>query len=775
MNQAQEELLRSCPYNPVHKVKRSRFLIHLLKCRKAHADKNFTKCPFSAEHVVPAHKLMDHVYCCPLNFTAEVFAAKTGNVDKPCPFSKKDSVFWDNLRLKKRVFLFVFVVVLGLLLTIAWFFSRDKVRAGSEKALLCLTDDCREYALYLDFRRNLSVDPCNDFYTHVCSSWQPPYGYGQIASTAMAEIMIKWIRSFAEFLDQAASTSEVGKKPQALFEACVADRSTDLSDVKRFRGFLSELNLSWPEPPPVIPSALGVLIDLSLNWHDTFWLTLRVDAGNDSQTEKRRRKRLLITPGNEDTLAFFARNHFHVLKHNAYMDYWKMHFKALYDNQTIPLTEKDIFESCSLQTMVVNLLLDAMKRKSKVPLLIPLSRIGDYTGRLNSSLWLDQLNSHVNERFSFTGEDEAFVEDRYYLEAIGELFTKYDDEVLLRQMSWEFVQTHIVVLDKAPLEIALWGEVHAARYIPLYCAMYVEDVYRPLLAYLYSTSRLTYRDRLLVNTGLESVVRQVTRKVNTSWLSESSKATALQKYMSMRFRLWPPDLPQEEVERFYRCFPNSGRSFVQIWIEGHECMRRVPDTPFQESSRGMHSVISSRSFIYDYLSNSIDVAITTFSRPVYYSYGTRAMFYGGVGFLFASQIMKAQDPTGLSITANESVVEGSWMAPYDSDEFQNRVQCLGNGTEDYLVSHVAALEVAYSAFAAGDDIDYSRRPISRNLTEAQVFFLMLCHAMCHVAKPVRDLSTDCNMLLKNSPHFSEAFHCARGSPMNPERKCGFFE
>ncbi|KAH7984489.1 hypothetical protein HPB52_021534 [Rhipicephalus sanguineus] len=558
-----------------------------------------------------------------------------------------------------------------------------------------------------------------DFYAHVCSSWQPPYGYDQVASTAMAEIMIRWIRSFARFLDQAASASVVGKKPQAMFEACVADHSTDLSDVKRFLRFLSELNLSWPEQPPVVPSALGVLIDLALNWRDTFWLTLRVEVNNDTQEQKPRRKRLLITPGNEDVLSFFARNHFHVQKHHAYLDYWTMHFKALYGNQTVPLTDQEILESGSLQTTVVNLLHDAIKRKPRVPLLIPLSRIGNYTGRLNSSLWLDQLNTHVDDRFSFNSEDEAFVEDRYFLETIGELFTLHADEVLLRQMSWEFIQTHIVALDKAPLEIALWGKIHAAPYIPLYCALYVEDVYRPLLAFLYSTLSLTNRDRPLVNAGLENVMRQITKMVNSSWLSESSRVTAIEKYKSMRVKLWPPDLAQEEVDKLYRCFPNSGRSFVHIWIDGLECLRRVSGTPFQESSRGMHNVISSHSVIYDYLSNSIDVAVTIFSRPVYYSYGTRAMFYGGVGFLFASQIMKAQDPTGLYITANASVVEGSWMSQSDSDEFQNRVQCLGIGAEDYLVSHVAALEATYSAFAADDDLDYSRRSISRNLTEAQ--------------------------------------------------------
>ncbi|KAL3200402.1 hypothetical protein MRX96_013348 [Rhipicephalus microplus] len=170
----------------------------------------------------------------------------------------------------------------------------------------------------------------------------PFMAMSQIASTAMAEIMIKWIRSFARLLDQAASTSTVGKKPQAMFEACVADHATDPSDVNRFLRFLSELHLSWPEQPPVVPSALGVLINLALNWRDTFWLTLRVEVRNNTPGQKIRKKRVLITPGNEDALAIFARNHFHVQRHNAYLDYWMMHFKVLYGNRTKPLTDKEI-------------------------------------------------------------------------------------------------------------------------------------------------------------------------------------------------------------------------------------------------------------------------------------------------------------------------------------------------------------------------------------------------------------------------------------------------
>ncbi|KAH8026334.1 hypothetical protein HPB51_020040 [Rhipicephalus microplus] len=117
-------------------------------------------------------------------------------VDKFYLCSKKDSAFWDNVRQKKPVFLFVIAICLLLIISS---FLRGKEHVGSEKALLCLTGDCREYAVYLDLLRNLSVDPCNDFYTHVGSSWHPTCGYGQIASTTMAENTILWIRSFSEF------------------------------------------------------------------------------------------------------------------------------------------------------------------------------------------------------------------------------------------------------------------------------------------------------------------------------------------------------------------------------------------------------------------------------------------------------------------------------------------------------------------------------------------------------------------------------------------------
>ncbi|XP_049522772.1 gametocyte-specific factor 1 homolog [Dermacentor silvarum] len=77
-NQAGHESLVACPYNPAHIVKRSRYQIHIAKCKMAYPEKNMKQCPFSADHVVPATEFMRHTYTCPLNNTISSLGHSTG-------------------------------------------------------------------------------------------------------------------------------------------------------------------------------------------------------------------------------------------------------------------------------------------------------------------------------------------------------------------------------------------------------------------------------------------------------------------------------------------------------------------------------------------------------------------------------------------------------------------------------------------------------------------------------------------------------------------------
>lgn len=42
-----------CPYNPAHRMLRSRLQPHLIKCRKSYPDAELKTCPFDLTHLIP--------------------------------------------------------------------------------------------------------------------------------------------------------------------------------------------------------------------------------------------------------------------------------------------------------------------------------------------------------------------------------------------------------------------------------------------------------------------------------------------------------------------------------------------------------------------------------------------------------------------------------------------------------------------------------------------------------------------------------------------------
>ncbi|XP_022819183.1 gametocyte-specific factor 1-like [Spodoptera litura] len=62
-NMINNENYASCPYNPAHRVARSRLQHHIIKCEKTHPPLEI--CPFNATHRYPAHLMKAHYEVCP--------------------------------------------------------------------------------------------------------------------------------------------------------------------------------------------------------------------------------------------------------------------------------------------------------------------------------------------------------------------------------------------------------------------------------------------------------------------------------------------------------------------------------------------------------------------------------------------------------------------------------------------------------------------------------------------------------------------------------------
>ncbi|XP_077527938.1 uncharacterized protein LOC144139480 [Haemaphysalis longicornis] len=188
------------------------------------------------------------------------------------------------------------------------------------------------------------------------------------------------------------------------------------------------------------------------------------------------------------------------------------------------------------------------------------------------------------------------------------------------------------------------------------------------------------------------------------------------------------------------------------------------------------------------------------------------MFYGGVGFSFALQLVRSLDEVGRLVrpdprngSSSDQLPElsGSWFSEASRSALATSVSgCFTGdaaamptsplemttpGLEKGITSGLAirsspfpevpALEVAYAALmsslkATGKDA--SHVPVLEGFSEQQVFFLTLCFLMCTRPGTANPFYGDCNKAVANFAPFTKAFNCRRGTRMNMHNYCPVF-
>ncbi|KAH9367738.1 hypothetical protein HPB48_009828 [Haemaphysalis longicornis] len=585
--------------------------------------------------------------------------------------------------------------------------------------------------------------------------------------------MTSWFKSLEGVLRSGAQQTEAGRKPLNMLQACTSQKTWNPSDLRDFKNFLAKLHLSWPEPPPKNVSALGVLLDLIYNWKLCFWFQIRVLKN----FKRNGTHRIVLTPGATVELYLFAFNHHNLVANGSYSQHWTDHERLFVDNgsvaQNIALAKKIANE----EKKIIDTLLSVANKQVIIPTIIPLSDLGNYTNAVDSTEWIHQINDTINIGDSFTLSDEVLVSDPSLLEAIGHLFDTFGDQEIIYHLSWQFVQTYAHIVDRNLLKSC---EIHIAETI---CQRHVQMAYNPLIVTMYVRLHPPEWRHTRLRANFELIMRQASKKVNgSSWLDAKSKEASMVKLKDMVVQTWPNKDLLRDMAQIYSTFPDGGReagnsSFVHLWIKTRESLRALAATPFHDLICRFRPVPLPMLVAYDYFTNEVDVAVAALGRPVYYENGTFAMFYGGIGFLFALEVMKMQDALGVRLHPNGTVVS-SWITRDSRLQFQDQKRCSGeasnSSSHQLLPTAVPALEVTYAAFSSAVAHSNQSLQLSRELTEPKVFFMTLCLMLCGTNSSKGEV-VDCNLLLRNSHSFPDAFQCAPGTKMNPVKKCKYFD
>nr|XP_037275967.1 neprilysin-1-like [Rhipicephalus microplus] len=655
------------------------------------------------------------------------------------------------------------LLLLGALL-VAYFFTSG---TNTNNVVVCRTDDCAAFGRELSAAINVAIDPCHDFHSYVCGSWddqsrqESTEGRMRVAAlnAALKEIRDSPDTKAAHFYDSCHSA--------------VADLKENL---RLFAEFRKSLGLTWPERSVQgAKHPVEVMVNLALNWQMNFLFDMSVVTVQEYPT-------LLMTRGRIDTE--WEQDIRNPRTPEEYQVYLRINYEVLGVNESQARIETA--ELIHIEEDIVRAKIEFLYDTPQQDW-YSVNALDSQTPTVPAGLWLNALAKY-DKQFNWTKDSTVIVEDVKILENIDKLLKKFTREELVIGLSWIFIQTHLWAVCGMPSLRFRASFSELKRKQADRCMTYVQSLLGLYAIPKLMTTRYGYAEsRYEAFSFMHRMNEHIKHLVNaTPWMDEESKRMSYSKLDKMKRFVMPNDsfFIKKEREALYSVFPNmKGKNFMTNLVGASQVYQRL------RSHKRFHDVYSVRMFphfgreLYLYLPNTMTLAIGDLNPPLFYHNATLAIRYGGLGTLAGRQMVKTLDATGVTVDA--AGVRGTWLKPPAAAVHAEKSNCDVLTTTDTtrwrplrMFPAVVGLEVAYESFIAAVTRDYQSLEDLRILnleqfTDSQIFFLTFCYSVCS-KRPERK-GDDCNVPVKNSLRFAEAFHCPSNAPMNPPRKCSFFE
>ncbi|KAH8034834.1 hypothetical protein HPB51_003121 [Rhipicephalus microplus] len=218
-------------------------------------------------------------------------------------------------------------------------------------------------------------------------------------------------------------------------------------------------------------------------------------------------------------------------------------------------------------------------------------------------------------------------------------------------------------------------------------------------------------------------------------ITEPWSTRAEEKLRALTVRLWPPTQLERELGQLYNDFPNgtaADESFVKTWIKSRIALTRRATSPSRELVASYSPTLSPLMIRYDYLDNAVDLAAPSLTDPLFYVNATPSMFYGGIGFYFAAEIMRSLDWTGLKVDAGGRIISPSWMTEISRKTVGSRLSCPTAGvTNKALLPYLPALEVVWQVLSKKQRRQRSDWTSAASSPSRDILYDAVSHGLLH--------------------------------------------
>ncbi|XP_075534355.1 membrane metallo-endopeptidase-like 1 [Dermacentor variabilis] len=639
----------------------------------------------------------------------------------------------------------------------------------------CDTSDCKDHVSALGLSRIHGADPCEDFGRFVCSGWM--HKYKRITQTLVHDVLADWLYRIAELTSSKAGASAASNKAQQMMIACATKADDYASSLSSLKSFMVALGFAWPENefhigPDEYAKFLQLLIELDVNWalplwfhierHDTFGSrgrTFVVSSSFMASVWQYFNKKLLDYRGAYDW-------YLHLFEICLFRDDLSVHGSFHYF----------LKDSADVQSAILGALGNADKSSVYRPQLIRLGGTPAIASKLTPVMWMDVLREVYGSDAPVMVGDFLVATNERLMAAIEELFVAFSAQTLWFHTTWWFVQSvgtfssNVLPATVAAVDFGNLGSVLNT----VCCVLQVELTYNTLLAAI-TKSQFTEDEVREIPRYFHRIKTLAIEKISSSdRMNDTTKSTLLNVLKETATAIWPEGVlrSQGSFDRLYGAVDNDSRDFFSQWYSARLALQKSRGSSLYEEAVKTYRVSNNRLFEYKYIPNAVSASTASVHPPLYYSNGTSAMIYGGIGFLFAKELVDALNFMILRPIPNET----TWGANSTWRLWEAFSCPAADDREQVVFPMLPALDIAYSAYKRFRD-PMKDLPLQGldSYTPEQIFFLTFCHTMCRIEVLTgAQYSPDCSVAVRNFEPFARAFSCSPGSKMHPINKCRYF-
>ncbi|KAH7953093.1 hypothetical protein HPB49_004596 [Dermacentor silvarum] len=680
----------------------------------------------------------------------------------------------------RNIGVFVALLVLAFVVTVIVVAYRASPRHDGGTLRYCETWDCVHHAELLTSHLNKSLDPCEDFSAYVCSAWWHSAAYREHVKTPVDEVALARLANFGTLLHLGRMKLPVGTKALDMYQSCMRANDDAGLYLEHFRALMRDMGLNWPDPPRDDLSALDVHLALSYKWQVHLWFVVRV-----LELPVSGKWLLVLEPA---TVLPILLNQYETVKESgSYNAYWMGFYSDMRTDNTPQVNrttiEDTIMETDNMDYIVLNSLCLLIFARTQIQASFPLKSIGDRAQHITSSTWITSVQKNIRLSPELSASDDVLLTNERLLEVIDRLFLDYTKGQLLSHTAWSFVQLYGPVANPKML-LRHFGETSKVNaYRSFFCAAHVESSYKVLVLSLDIASHMTSEEQQTVVGGFKKLVLAAVNKINNSkWFDNDKKRLACEKLTSLKLEAWPAEKLQTDkrLEEIYEQYPDQGESnFADFWIGTRRAIYSAMEkVRHMNQSREYYDALSlpqnnPPSYpVYRYALQSVAVPMYMLKAPLYYKRGTKAMFYGGLGFLLAWNLAKVLHELRIIGWPPNGTVVDSALSDDKVEAYYDKTGCpIGDGV-DSASPELPALEIAYAALEGTESSHV--QGLAKDLPPIKVFFMTLCYMACTVPSSQSAFTINCNKIARNSAIFAGAFSCSDKAKMNPPKKCNFF-